>query len=117
MSAIDERRMSKTRKTKTGKTKVRMSKASARKVKLRARRPKATRQSPERKLAELKRRLLEINDLWSAGAVLGWDQATHMPEGGAGARGRQSATLRRLAHERLVDPALGRLIDDLEPYA
>ncbi|MGE0035377.1 MAG: carboxypeptidase M32 [Xanthobacteraceae bacterium] len=75
------------------------------------------RRSPGDKLTELKRRLLEIYDLNAAGSVLSWDEATYMPAGGAAARGRQTATLRRLAHERLVDPALGRLIDDLQPYA
>src|SRR6185503_18294996 len=51
------------------------------------------RQSVEVKLAELKRRLLEIGDLNAAGALLGWDHATYMPQCGAGARARQSATL------------------------
>jgi carboxypeptidase Taq len=73
--------------------------------------------SMEEKLAELRRRLLEISDLSAAGAVLGWDQATYMPKGGAAARARQSATLSRLAHERLVDPVLGKLLDDLTPIA
>ena len=63
--------------------------------------------SDQDKLAELKSRLAEIADLGSAGAVLGWDQATYMPSGGAAARARQSATLSRLAHEKSVDPALG----------
>jgi len=49
--------------------------------------------------------------------VLGWDQATYMPRGGARARARQGATLSRLAHEKSVDPALGKLIDALAPYA
>jgi len=40
-------------------------------------------------LVELKQRLREISDLNAAGDVLNWDQATYMPEGGAGARGRQ----------------------------
>jgi carboxypeptidase Taq len=71
----------------------------------------------EEKLADLEQRLLEISDLSGAGAVLGWDQATYMPKGGATARARQGATLSRLAHERLVDPALGKLLDDLAPYA
>ena len=69
------------------------------------------------KLAELKGRLLEIGDLNAAGAVLSWDQATYMPPGGAAARGRQGAVLRRLAHERLVAPELGRLLDALRPEA
>ncbi len=63
---------------------------------------------------ELKSRLQEIFDLDRAAAVLGWDQSTYMPKGGAGARGRQTALLARLAHEKQVDPVLGRLIDELE---
>jgi carboxypeptidase Taq len=70
----------------------------------------------EGKVQELKRRLGEINDLKSASALLGWDQWTYMPPGGASARARQTATLERLAHERLTDLALGRLLDDLAPY-
>jgi carboxypeptidase Taq len=66
------------------------------------------------RLDELKARLLEINDLNMAAAVLRWDQATYMPSGGAEARGRQLATLGRLAHEQFTDPALGRLLDELE---
>jgi carboxypeptidase Taq len=80
-----------------------------------AKRPR-NRQSTEATLAELKRRLMEISDLNFAGAVLGWDQATYMPPGGAAARGRQSALLSRLAHEKSTDPALGRLLDALEPH-
>ena len=52
----------------------------------------------EEKLADLEQRLLEISDLSGAGAVLGWDQATYRPKGGAAARARQGATLSRLAH-------------------
>ncbi len=72
--------------------------------------------SAERKLAELKQRLAEISDVSAAGALLVWDQATYMPQCGAEARARQSAMLHRLAHERLTDKALGRLLDDLQPY-
>jgi carboxypeptidase Taq len=75
------------------------------------------RKPAELKLAELKRRLLEISDLEAAESLLGWDHATYMPEGGAVARARQGAMLSRLAHEKSVDPALGRLLDELEPYA
>src|SRR5262245_25941140 len=77
----------------------------------------AGRLSAEDTLAELKRRLLEISDLSAASSVLSWDQATYMPKEGAAARGRQGATLRRLAHEKFVDPALGRLVDALVPQA
>src|SRR5262249_43545440 len=67
-------------------------------------------------LAELRHRLLEISDLNHAGAVLSWDQATYMPPGGAAARSRQTAMLSRLAHEKSIDAALGRLLDALEPH-
>ncbi len=70
----------------------------------------------EAKLQELKTRLIEINDLESANALLSWDQATYMPPGGAIARGRQSATLGKLAHEKFIDPAIGKLLDELRPY-
>ena len=63
------------------------------------------------KLQELKARLLEIYDLQMATSLLRWDQATYMPPGGAPARGRQIALLGRLAHERLTDPEIGRLLD------
>lgn len=68
------------------------------------------------KLQELKARWQEIADLQLINALLGWDQSTYMPPGGGPARARQSALLSRLAHERLTDPALGRLLDDLRPY-
>jgi carboxypeptidase Taq len=67
-------------------------------------------------LAELKRRLLEVDDLESAAALLNWDQSTYMPPGGAPARGRQLATLGALAHQRLTDPEVGRLLETLRPY-
>ena len=65
------------------------------------------------KLDELKTLLREINDLNSAAAVLGWDQATYMPPGGAEARGRQLATLAKLAHEKFTSPAIGKLLDEV----
>lgn len=68
-------------------------------------------------LAELKARLVEISDLASAARLLQWDQATYMPPAGAPARARQKARLQAIAHERAVDPAIGRLLDALEPVA
>ena len=70
----------------------------------------------ETKLQELKTRLIEINDLNSAAALLSWDQSTYMPPGGAEARGRQMATLGKLAQEKLIDPVIGKLLDDLCSY-
>jgi carboxypeptidase Taq len=64
--------------------------------------------------AALKARLLEVDDLHGAANVLRWDQATYMPPGGAPARGRQTATLARLAHERFVDAEMGKLLDEAQ---
>ncbi len=68
------------------------------------------------KLQALKERLLEVNDLNGAAAVLNWDQSTYMPPGGAPARGRQLSTLARLAQEKFIDPEVGKLLDALQPY-
>ena len=68
-------------------------------------------------LEELETRLREIVDLRSAAAVLEWDQNTYMPPEGAAARGRQLATLQRLAHEKLSDERVGGLLERLEPWA
>ena len=73
--------------------------------------------NPAADLAELKQRLQAINDLHGAAAVLNWDQATHMPPGGAQARGRQLALLSGLEHERMIDPEIGRLLDALTSWA
>lgn len=70
----------------------------------------------ERKITELKQRLTEINDLEMAGALLNWDQSTYMPAGGAPARARQLSTLARIAQEKFIDPTVGKLLDDLQPY-
>jgi carboxypeptidase Taq len=71
----------------------------------------------EAKLAELRQRLMEVNDLQSVGALLNWDQSTYMPAGGAEARGRQVALLAQIAQEKFIDPAIGKLLDELQPYA
>jgi carboxypeptidase Taq len=70
----------------------------------------------EAKLNELKQRLMEADDLNMAASVLNWDQATYMPPGGSPARARQMATLGRLAHEKMTDLAIGKLLDDLRPH-
>ncbi len=66
-------------------------------------------------LAELKVRLREVNDLHGAAKVLGWDQLTYMPPGGAAARGRQLATLNKIAHQKFTSPELGQLLEDVKP--
>lgn len=68
------------------------------------------------KLTALQVLLHEVDDLNMAAALLSWDQTTYMPPGGAEARGRQIATLARLAHEKFTSDRIGRLLDDLRPY-
>ena len=62
----------------------------------------------------LKARLSEVEDLNCSAALLRWDQTTYMPPGGAPARGKQIATLSRLAHERFANAEVGRMLDDAE---
>jgi carboxypeptidase Taq len=70
----------------------------------------------EPKLEALRARLTQVNDLNTAASVLHWDQTTYMPPGGAASRGRQLATLGRLAHEQFTSDEIGRLLEDLKPY-
>lgn len=70
---------------------------------------------------ELVGRLRQVNDLNNALGVLGWDQQTGMPAGGAAARARQMATLAQMAHELFTADETGRLLQQAdnevdEPY-
>ncbi|MEL7484962.1 MAG: carboxypeptidase M32 [Planctomycetota bacterium] len=58
--------------------------------------------------------LRECANLHAVGNVLGWDQETYMPGGGASARGEQAALIARLHHERVSDAKLGDLISACE---
>ncbi len=71
----------------------------------------------EEKFNKLKEILAEITDLQFAAALLEWDQKTYMPPKGDQDRGFQMATLQRLAHARLTSDQVGRLLEDLQPYA
>ncbi len=66
-------------------------------------------------LARLRSRLEEIHDLEAIAMLLAWDQRTMMPGAGAPLRGRHLGLLQRLAHEKLIEPELGRLLDELAP--
>jgi len=63
----------------------------------------------------LRERLGEVNDLAKAATVLVWDQRVMMPPKGGEARAEALGTVSRLAQERFIDPALGRLLDELRP--
>lgn len=68
----------------------------------------------EPKLNQLKNILAEVADLNNAASLLGWDQQTYMPPGGAKARGDQLATLTRLSHVKFTSPEVGKLLNALE---
>ena len=69
----------------------------------------------EDKINQLKEILAEVSDLSGAIALLGWDQQTYMPPGGAEDRGNQLATLSQIAHNKFTTDEVGRLLEDLEP--
>ncbi len=71
----------------------------------------------EAKFLELKHRLAEYWDLIKVSSLLGWDQRTQMPKNGSAVRAEQLATVGRLAHEKFIDPAVGKLIDVVTPWA
>ena len=64
------------------------------------------------KFDALKARLGEIHNLDMIAGLVGWDQQTYMPPGGAEAKASQMATLSRLGHEMFVSDETGRLIED-----
>jgi carboxypeptidase Taq len=63
---------------------------------------------------QLLRRGRENAVLGSCSAVLGWDEQTYMPPGGAEHRGEQMALLAGLHHERATDPKVGELLAEVE---
>jgi carboxypeptidase Taq len=68
-------------------------------------------------LAALRERAAVLGSLGRVQALLFWDQNTMMPPRGAAGRGEHQATIEAIRHERLCDPALSRLLEDLEPWA
>jgi carboxypeptidase Taq len=60
----------------------------------------------------LEKQFRRISAINGALAMLGWDQATMMPEGGVRARSEQMATLSVLRHEWITDPQLGDLLNE-----
>jgi carboxypeptidase Taq len=64
-------------------------------------------------MSKLRERLGEVADLHSAARLLGWDEQVGMPPGGVEARASQLGTLDRIAHEKLVDDEVGKLLEEL----
>ncbi|WP_145258912.1 carboxypeptidase M32 [Calycomorphotria hydatis] len=63
---------------------------------------------------ELIRLRTEATLLGSTGAVLGWDEQTYMPQGGAEHRANQLSLITGLAHEQMTAPRIGELLSELE---
>jgi carboxypeptidase Taq len=65
-------------------------------------------------IGQLKTLLGEIYDLNSTLAVLGWDQQTYMPGGGAEERGSAMATLSRIMHLKIISDELQKCLSECE---
>ncbi len=71
----------------------------------------------EQKLEKFKQILAEVVDLNHASAVAGWDQQVYMPRGGAVDRGNILETLAAIAHTKFTSDEVGKLLEELKPYA
>ncbi|MEM1218656.1 MAG: carboxypeptidase M32 [Bacteroidota bacterium] len=67
----------------------------------------------EQKYQSYVEKMQQIMDLQASIAVLSWDKEVNMPAKGARHRGQQVATLSALVHEKLIDPALEELVNEL----
>lgn len=68
-------------------------------------------------IRDLREHLGEINDIEMAASVLGWDQQTYMPPGGAEGRAQQLSTLTGLAHTWFTSEKTEKLLDLAQPDA
>ena len=57
--------------------------------------------------------LSEISDIGHATALLHWDLETYMPQKSHARRAQQIGTLSKLAHIKMTDPELKKLVDEL----
>lgn len=58
-------------------------------------------------MTDLQERVARLNDVLCAVNTLNWDARVMMPSGGAESRGHQIATLKGIAREMILDPAMG----------
>lgn len=65
----------------------------------------------------LEAHLAEIKALSEAAALLGWDQQTYMPAGGAGSRAAQMAALSGVIHEKMTGAETARRLQAAEAAA
>lgn len=64
---------------------------------------------------ELASKLKKTAALEGTMGLLGWDEQTMMPTGAEQARGQQKAVLAGILHETKTDPAIGKLLQQLDP--
>jgi carboxypeptidase Taq len=70
----------------------------------------------QKTLDKLKKHLGEVNDIRKSIGLLGWDQETCMPPGGANARASQISTLTRIAHDMFISDEVGEMLENLKQY-
>ena len=70
--------------------------------------------SAEKAYKELTQCLREIALLGSVKGVLGWEERTYMPRGGATLRAEQLGLLSGMVHEKFTAPRVGELLYELE---
>lgn len=73
--------------------------------------------TPEEAYAELTARQRTTALLESCASVLGWDEQTYMPPGGAEHRANQLSLLAGMCHERATDPGVEQLLSEIEGTA
>ncbi len=65
-------------------------------------------------LKDLKTTLAEVTYLGQALGLIGWDQHTYMPPGGAEFRAEQESALNKVIHQKKTSTDFGRLLDGAE---
>lgn len=73
--------------------------------------------TPQQAYSELTDRLKQGALLESCASVLGWDEQTYMPPGGAEHRANQLSLLAGLCHDRATAPEIGQLLSEIEGTA
>jgi carboxypeptidase Taq len=71
----------------------------------------------EEKLRQLKMLLNEASDLEHVVELMEWDAETYMPPGGAEDRAHHRATVESLMHRKYAAEEMGRLLEELKPWA
>jgi len=66
--------------------------------------------------SKLKELISEVENINSASSILYWDQNTYMPTYGSAGRGRQLATLGKIAHEKFTSTEIEKLLNKLETF-